>query len=238
MRIVSEKFGKQLTRVREKDLLAQELLETKQLTVDLDTGTVYNARGRKLAVTLCVNGYERVLYHGTRFRVHRLVAIAAHGLPDTNLEVAHINHVRDDNRAQNLRWVTRADNVLESVVDGRFPQASSSRRALTTAEKTKISEMWRQGYSIGSIARTMNCSMGTVNKWAKSTKTQHGNSRAFCLLSPDGVLYAGVCLKEFCEQHGLPYRNLLAAKRKGHRTRCGWRHVDPSKVLEQQQKAA
>ena len=43
--------------------------------------------------------------------VHRLVAIAFHPNPD-NLEVVdHINEKKDDNRADNLRWVTMQQNT-------------------------------------------------------------------------------------------------------------------------------
>ena len=44
-------------------------------------------------------------------RVHRLVAEAFLENPLNLPEVDHINHNRGDNRLENLRWVTRKENM-------------------------------------------------------------------------------------------------------------------------------
>lgn len=46
-------------------------------------------------------------------KVHTLICKAFHGLPDDDQEVDHINGIRDDNRASNLKWVTRAENMAK-----------------------------------------------------------------------------------------------------------------------------
>jgi len=46
-------------------------------------------------------------------RVHRIVATAFHGKPPTEQHIAdHIDTNRKNNRPENLRWVTRLENVL------------------------------------------------------------------------------------------------------------------------------
>lgn len=52
--------------------------------------------------------------------VHRIVAIAAYGVPEPGLDTAHLNHVRADNRAANLAFVTRKENLQQSREDGRM----------------------------------------------------------------------------------------------------------------------
>jgi hypothetical protein len=49
--------------------------------------------------------------YGTDHRVHRLVALAFFGPhPDGKHYVDHINHIRNDNRIENLRWASPTDN--------------------------------------------------------------------------------------------------------------------------------
>lgn len=43
-------------------------------------------------------------------KIHRLVAIAFIDNPNNLPEVNHINHIRDDNRAENLEWVNHKEN--------------------------------------------------------------------------------------------------------------------------------
>jgi len=44
------------------------------------------------------------------YTIHRLMAIHYLPNPDNLPEVDHINRIRDDNRLENLRWVTREEN--------------------------------------------------------------------------------------------------------------------------------
>ena len=52
-------------------------------------------------------------------RVHRLVADAFLGPCPPNKECCHNNGVPFDNRVDNLRWDTRANNIRQSYTDGR-----------------------------------------------------------------------------------------------------------------------
>lgn len=48
------------------------------------------------------------------YRVHRLVCLAFHGEPEGDrCEAAHNNGIRDDNRATNLRWATKLENMAD-----------------------------------------------------------------------------------------------------------------------------
>ncbi|KAI5482984.1 His-Me finger endonucleases family [Trichomonas vaginalis G3] len=56
------------------------------------------------------NGYARMRIGGKHYLKH--VVIATHFIPNPNNLpfVDHINHIRNDNRLENLRWVTCSEN--------------------------------------------------------------------------------------------------------------------------------
>ena len=62
------------------------------------------------------NGYLYVQVHGRRYRVHRVVMLMCYGFYGEGLEVDHINHVRNDNRLVNLRFVTHRGNMRNQSV--------------------------------------------------------------------------------------------------------------------------
>ncbi len=56
----------------------------------------------------------------TSVRVHRIVATAFHGEPPTRQHVVdHIDTNRHNNRPENLRWVTRLENVLLNPITAK-----------------------------------------------------------------------------------------------------------------------
>jgi len=64
-------------------------------------------------------GYKRVILYGETkkpFKVHRLVAIHYIPNPENKPEVDHKNRNKEDNRVENLRWVTKSENQQNTIV--------------------------------------------------------------------------------------------------------------------------
>lgn len=61
------------------------------------------------------HGYYTIVICKRHYYIHRLVAEAFIANPENKPEVDHINGIRNDNRAENLRWVSRKDNMANPI---------------------------------------------------------------------------------------------------------------------------
>lgn len=84
-------------------------------------------RSQYLSVALCVSGLSKL----KSCTVHRLVAVAFHPGYTPGLEVNHVDGNKLNNRADNLEWVTPADNVRHAVRLGLFNSARGERITLS-----------------------------------------------------------------------------------------------------------
>ena len=114
-------------------------------------------RGGYLFVVLCDGGKRKKL------RVHRLVCQAFHDNLDNKQEVNHINENKTDNRACNLEWCTRRENINHGTRNTRTAKALSKPVGQYTldGELVKIwpsaTEAQRQtGFSSTSISQVAN----------------------------------------------------------------------------------
>lgn len=101
--------------------------------------TVSNHKGY-LMITLYKDKKQKT------YRIHRLVAEAFIPNPDNKPEVDHINTIRDDNRVENLRWVTKSENMSNPITKERSSEVRSGENSywygkhLPEETRQKISE--------------------------------------------------------------------------------------------------
>ncbi len=92
------------------------------LSYDRETGKfTWLVRPRKntpagsIAGSVKTNGYIKITINGRSFQAHRLAWFYMHGeWPPPTEEMDHINRIRSDNRAVNLRVATRSQNKANS----------------------------------------------------------------------------------------------------------------------------
>jgi hypothetical protein len=98
-----------------------------------DTGLVRRIAGGRGAVAgrilrpiVMRSGHLRVRLHDLEHvdlaLIHRLVARAFHGEPQPGHEARHYDGNPRNNRVENIRWGTRAQNLADSVRLGTHPQ--------------------------------------------------------------------------------------------------------------------
>lgn len=128
-------------------------------SLDRNDARGWKIKGRTLSPYIDKKGYRRVcLNNGSSkvMKVYRLVAMAFISNPDNKPEVDHIDTNRSNDRADNLRWVTRQENNRNPITRANNSQSgrgrvfseehrrrigeANRRRIVTDDTKKKISE--------------------------------------------------------------------------------------------------
>ena len=154
--------------------LLQPIPSTAGLYAADATGQIWRVKGpmtprpRKVKPYTGRAGYRTVplSIKGLKFRcsVHRLVAEAFHGKCPEGFEVCHANHVRDDNRPENLRYGTHSENVCESQRDGRYFTHDNNRRKVKKHQWLEIVARYAAGATQTDIAAEYGVSVCLISR--------------------------------------------------------------------------
>ena len=133
----------------DRNSVIQGALNSGKIEVDFETGEIFSTRIRghegeriKLLGSEC-NGYivHTLSFNGLKkqCRAHQIVWIAAHGLYDKDKwQIDHKNRNRKDNRLENLRLVSAAENIANSV--------KPDTHKLNELDRLKIWQLYNEGH--------------------------------------------------------------------------------------------
>ena len=118
-------------------------------------------------------GYLRVSFNGKRERIHRLVANAFIDNPEKKPFVNHINGIKDDNRVENLEWVTPRENSIKAAKNGQINNKVSKRTPIIGIhDKDRCVDLF---YSQLDAAKKLNIRDSEVNKMLQGKRDScHG----------------------------------------------------------------
>ena len=86
------------------------------------------------------DGYMKIHLNGISERIHRLVCQASNPIDNTeDFVVNHINHIRNDNRKENLQWVTPSENMQAYLkTKPNFSKRNHLKRKVIRIKNNKI----------------------------------------------------------------------------------------------------
>jgi hypothetical protein len=103
-----------------------------------------------LQVMLCSKGKIRT------HKVHRLIAETFIPNPDNKPQINHINGIKDDNRIDNLEWVSSSENIQHAYDIGlRIPRkgVDINTSRLIENEVLEIRHLLKEGLSMNKISK-------------------------------------------------------------------------------------
>jgi hypothetical protein len=124
-----------------------------------EDGEIFSTLSHKILSPFMSDGYKYIKLKNDNGElkhvfIHRLVGFAYLGIPDTDMDINHIDSNRLNNNFSNLEWVTRGDNNRHCQASGRQPKHRV--RKLSLDEKLKMAELHKSGIKICILAKMFN----------------------------------------------------------------------------------
>ena len=161
----------------------------------------YNHTNKEKILELFKNnqGYMIICLHKKgrqkTFRVHRLVAEAFIPNPKNKPEIDHINTIRDDNRVENLRWVTRKENSNNELTKQKYKEMNLGEKHPLYGKKLPEETKRKLSESLSGKNNPMYGKYGSNNPNAKNVYCVELNK-------------TWKCIKECAEELGLHDSNI------------------------------
>lgn len=132
--------------------------------------------------SIYTNGYPSVMLwqdgKARRHLVHKLVAMAFHGMPPTTShEVAHGDGDRANNHKDNLRWATRKENHADKALHGTQQHGDANGNSKLSVAQVKEILSHPIDVNRSALARRYGVSQVTVSRIMRREIWKHVDTR-------------------------------------------------------------
>lgn len=130
-------------------------------------GIIYSQKtGKPRSLWKTRHGYLQLAVGRTSYLVHRLVGDVWVNNPESKPEINHKNGIKDDNRAENLEWCTRQENIIHArdVLGVKYAVSGFQNPHATFMESHRIilRNLHKRGFTLTAIADIMGFSVPTI----------------------------------------------------------------------------
>ena len=136
-------------------------------------GQVYTHKYKKFLKPRSKRGYLNVSLSKNKkrkeFRVHRLVAIAFISNSENKEQVNHIDGDKNNNKVNNLEWVTQSENITHSYNLGLHSTIKKPYK-MTENKISQLKSMLEERTTLKEMARILEVSVSTINRHIKHIK--------------------------------------------------------------------
>lgn len=128
-------------------------------------GTIFSLQSKMFMNPINTNGYLSVKIGGKLLNIHRLVGELFIPNPNNKKEINHIDGNKENNKVENLEWVSPSENIQHKIHQlGKEHRGSKNGMAkLTLEDVDKIKVLYQAGYSQKKLGEMFGLTQGKIS---------------------------------------------------------------------------